>query len=193
MFFAIFAMWAVQMIRTGADVELNLNINIFNDLILVGRNTYVGIEYVDAHGLTYGKTMLSGLIGTVPSFERILTNLFGMNIRNYGSAELFTDYTFRYKRKRFGLGTNIFIDIFLSFGYIGTFLLLMILGGFVKFSLNKADSLNYYYFIIYTVLIANSVYFVRAGYTYPIKLLIWTLVIANFNLTENGKPPTLAA
>jgi len=187
MFFAILLMWTVQLTRTGSDVELKQGISVFKDLILVNRNTYVGIEYVDKYGFTYGKTMLSGIIGVVPSLERILTNLFGLDIRSFGSAELFTDYTFGSSRNSFGLGTNIFIDIFISFGYLGTFLLLMLLGFFVKLSFNKVNSFNYYYYVIYTILIANSVYVVRAGYTYPFKLLIWTLVIANLNLAFSRK------
>ena len=179
-FSAILLMWVVQQTRVGSEVKLSNGASVLKDLTIVDRDTYIGIEYVNKYGLTYGKTMLNGIIGVFPSLERILTTLFGLNTRNFGSAELFTDYTFK-GDSGFGLGTNIFIDIFLSFGYVGTYLLLFLLGFFVKHAYEKLNVLSYYYYIIYTVLIASSVYMVRSSFTYPLRLLIWSLILGNIN------------
>lgn len=179
--FAIIFMFVIQQTRVGAQIKLSTGFDVVKDLTIVDRNTYIGIQMADNNGFTYGKTMLIGVIGVVPSLERFLTEFFGINIDNFGSAELFTSYTFHNNPNRFGLGTNIFIDIFLSFGYIGTFLLMFYLGFFISNAYAKSNASNYYYYIIYTVMIANSVYMVRASFTYPLKLLIWSLFIGLLN------------
>jgi oligosaccharide repeat unit polymerase len=179
--FAIISMWIIQQTRSGINVQLNAGVGVFKDLTIVNRNTYIGIEYTDKYGYTYGKSMINGVVGVIPTFERFLNNLFGIEISRWGSAEIFTDYTFRGKPNNLGLGTNIFIDIFLSFGYVGTFLLMFLLGYFVKYAYNKTNELSYNYYIIYTVLVASSVFWVRSGFAFPIRLILWSLIIGNLN------------
>jgi oligosaccharide repeat unit polymerase len=178
---AICIMWVFQKTRTGSAVVVEEGSNILSDLTIVSRATYTGIEIVDKSGFTWGKNMMSGVIGTIPSLERLLSTSFGVDMIKTGSAEIFTDYTFSDAKKRFGLGTNIFIDTYLSFGYIGTFLLMMILGLVIAKARSGISNGNYYSFIVYTAFFSCSVFYGRTAYTYPMRIVIWSLILAKLN------------
>ena len=184
---AILFMWVIQTFRTGLSIESAPEVKeLISDLTIPTRSTYSGMEYIEQYGYTYGMNMSGGVIGVVPSLERILIQIFGLDSRSLGSAEILTDYSWGY-RNGVGLGTNIIADLNMSFGLTGVLLFMFILGYFVNRHLDKAKKLNYYSIIIYACMMSYSVFLVRASYTHPTKLIIWSLMVGVLNKSLSQK------
>ena len=184
---SIFCMSLIQSYRATNTVSAPRSIGkTIIDLVIVTRNTYVSLEYVENYGFTYGETMSRGVIGIIPSLERIIINDFGVDSDELGSAETLTKYTLGSKRT-LGLGTNIVADIYMSFGIPGLIILMYSLGYFVRSKFIGAINLSYFSLISYTVLVSYSVFLVRSTYTHPLKLLVWCFIISKLNilLTSN--------
>lgn len=176
MFLGIFSMWIIQNNRAKQDInmgEVNY-VMLFTDLTIPSRTLYVGMEYVEKNGYTYGKSMMAGILGVIPK----LPSLFSDSIREMGSAELITNYTYdslgSFSERRTGLGTTIIADIYLSFGTWGVVCLMFFLGRFVYIHQRRANS-NVYSLIILAAMLANSVFLVRASYTHTIRYILWSL------------------
>jgi oligosaccharide repeat unit polymerase len=184
---SIFAMYFIQLNRSGHSIGLSSDVVfVVKDLVIPARNNYICIEYVDKYGYTYGKNMGGGLIGVIPSLERILVTYFDVNPRTFGSAEIFTDYTLG-TSPTVGLGTTIIADIYLSFGVSGIIVLMYLLGYFSKSIYLRAIQLDYYSIIAYAAITSFSVYWVRTTYTHPLRLLLWCLLIAYLNKILTNK------
>jgi oligosaccharide repeat unit polymerase len=184
----IVSMWIIQLFRSGLIIQSPANFAmVISDLVIPGRNNYIAIEYVDKFGYTYGENMLGGLIGAVPSLERILVNIFDFNSRLLGSAEVFTDYSLG-SSPSVGLGTTIIADIYISFGVLGVIILMASLGYFTKSQYVKAIQLSYYSMISYAAITSFAVFWVRSTYTNPVRLLLWCFIIAKLNKIMTNKP-----
>lgn len=182
MLIAIFSMWIFQNVRSNVEVESEkLNpIMIFTDLTIPSRTIYEAMDYVDDYGFTYGKTMVTGMVAVVPKLASFL------NMSESGSAEVLTNETYdklHYRGSRTGLGTTVISDIYLSFGLVGVVILMYFLGLFVSVSQKKALQLNYYGIIIYSALLSNSVFLARSSFTYPVRNIVWGLVVAMLVVT----------
>ena len=184
---ATMGMWMIQFSRVGAQVETIENgAVLIRDLTIPTRSTYSCMEYIEQNGYTYGKNMLGGLIGAVPSLERALVVLFGLDTRSIGSAEVLTDFTLG-PDPFVGLGTNVIADLFLSFGLFGVVFFMFLLGWFVNFHHYKAKMKQYYSIIIYACMMSFSVFLVRSTYTHPFKLIVWCLLIGLLNKSLSQK------
>lgn len=187
MFMGIFLMWIIQYSRVGREIDsLTSYAAIISDLTFTTRSTYTCLEYVDKYGYSYGLNMLGGLIGIIPSIGTLFIQFLGIDPRTLGSAETLTRFSLG-DNPTFGLGTNIIADIYLSFGFIGVIIFMYFLGGFVNRHLFRANKLNYYSLIIYTVMISYSVFLVRTTYTHPVKIIVWSLIIARLNMIFTRK------
>jgi len=188
--FAILAtlgMWMIQFSRVGAQVESVENgAELIRDLTIPTRSTYSCMEYIEQNGYTYGKNMLGGIIGAVPSLERLLVQLFGLDSRSIGSAEVLTDFTLG-PDPFVGLGTNVIADLFLSFGLPGVLFFMFLLGYFVNLNHYRAKMKHYYSIIIYASMMSFSVFLVRSTYTHPFRLIVWSLLIGLLNRSFSQK------
>jgi oligosaccharide repeat unit polymerase len=184
---AIIGMWLIQNNRTGTAIESGPKIEeMISDLTIPTRSIYSCMEYVEENGYTYGASMSGGLMGAVPSLERLLIRFFGFDPFSISSAEVLTVYTLG-PNPYVGLGTSIITDIFLSFGIIGVIVLMFFLGFFVNQQMQNAKANKYYSIIIYTCLMSFCVYLVRSTYTHPFKLIVWCLIIALLNKSLSQK------
>lgn len=180
-------MWLIQFTRTGEQVEsIEKGSEFIRDLTIPTRSTYSCMEYIEQFGHTWGQNLLGGLIGAVPSLERLLVVSFGVDPRSLGSAEILTDYTLG-PDPYVGLGTNIIADLFLSFGLFGVIILMSLLGFLVNWSQYKAKLMNYYSIIVYASFMSYSVFLARTTYTHPAKLIIWSLIIGLLNKSLSQK------
>ncbi|HET9570354.1 MAG TPA: O-antigen polymerase [Bacteroidales bacterium] len=180
-------MWLIQFTRVGVEVEsIQKGTELIRDFTIPTRSTYSCMEYIEQYGHTWGRNMTGGLIGVVPSLERVLVTVFGVSPRSLGSAEVLTDFTLG-PDPYVGLGTNIIADLFLSFDVFGVILFMFLLGYFINKSQAEAKKLNYYYMIIYASLMSYSVFLVRTTYTHPAKLIVWCLIIGVLNKSISQK------
>lgn len=177
---AIALMWIFQNVRSRRSIDAqNINIAmVFTDLTIPSRATFVGLEYVDTHGYTYGRNMMGGIVGIVP----FLASIINIDTVTASSAELLTEYSFDKLKVndkfQVGLGTNVIADIFLSFGEVGVVIFMYFLGWFVCYVQRKTVRLNYYSMVVYSALVANSVFLARASYTHPLRYIVIGLLVA---------------
>lgn len=180
-------MWLIQFTRTGEQVEsIEKGSEFIRDLTIPTRSTYSCMEYIEQFGHTWGHNLLGGLIGIIPSLERLLVLTIGLDSRSLGSAEILTDYTLG-PDPYVGLGTNIIADCFLSFDIFGVIILLFVLGYLVNWSQYRAQLLNYYSMIVYSCFMSFSVFLARTTYTHPAKLIVWCLIIGVLNKSLSQK------
>jgi oligosaccharide repeat unit polymerase len=184
---SIFSMFIVQINRSGRDIFSSFELaKVLSDLTIVSRATYSSLEYVSLYGFTYGKSMLVGIIGIIPSLESIIIDNSSFTRNDFGSAEVLTTFTLGTDRN-VGLGTNLIADIYLSFGLIGLIFLMFFLGNFISKKDFEAQNLNYFSLVSLTVLLSYTVFIARSSYTIPIKLLVWCYFISKINLLLTNK------
>lgn len=189
-FFGIIAMWLVGRLRGGREItEDTIQLaNLVKDIVLPARNNYLVFEIVEESGHTWGYTMSGGIIGTIPSLERVLT-IFGLDSRKIGSATYFTDYTYPAGDAPFGLGTMLQADAYLSFGILGVFIVFGMIGYWVSYIYSSLRNNSYYAYVVYAALMAHAIFWIRAEAFYPLKIILWSSLIAYFNrhIVINGK------
>lgn len=173
----VFVLASLSYMRSG-DGKISNIFDAFIDIIVVNRNTFAAIEYVNNNGYTYGTSMLSYILQPIPFGQSIIFNAFNLDPYYTSSASLLTTEALGYERS-LGLGTNIIADVYLSFGVIGVISFMFFAGWFVAKSKYLA-SYRINYMIIYTVLVANSVFLVRAEFFYCLQEIIWCLIVFYF-------------
>lgn len=172
----IFILAFISYTRGGGDFSLQSFWDLFIDLIVVNRNSFIAIDYVDTHGFTYGISMLSYLLKPIPFLQGFVFNLFGINPSSGSSAMLFSVETLG-ENPAFGVGTNIIADLYLAFGAVGVAIFMYVGGRFVAAMRMKAASHCTSGIVIYTLLVANAVYQVRAEYFYSLQSILWSLLL----------------
>ena len=137
----IIGMWIVQNLRSSNEINTSLEspVLIFTDMTIPSRTTYEAMEYVDKNGITFGKTMSAAIIGLMPGMAGIIM---GNDTKEFGSAEALTEYTYKKlgtpKEYQIGLGTNTVADTYLSFGLIGTIILMFFLARLINWFESQA-------------------------------------------------------
>lgn len=173
----IIGMWVIGQTRSGNGLSsLGNPILLLMDLTVPSRNTYAVYEYVEKNGFTYGSSFV-GVFTVIP----LLSNFLGLT---KGSGELLT-FSFLDENPNYeqiGLGTTVIADIYIAFGCLGVIIIMYYLGCFVNKYTYRAKSLDYYSLIIYAALISVSVFIVRGYVTVPLRPVVWSLVIAYWNL-----------
>ena len=146
-------------------------VDLFMDLIVNNRNTFVAIDYVDNHGITYGISMLGNIFRIIPMLSGYLHPLLGLSVYETTSSLLITKEALG-EGSILGLGTSIIADIYLAFGVCGVMIFMGILGYFIHYLENKMKYNYIYSIIIYVTLMSYSVTLVRAEYFYSLNQIV---------------------
>ncbi len=170
----VIAMYGVLLFRSRSEFQINDLASVLSDLIINSRNSYVAVDYVDTHGLSFGTTMIMYLIAPFPFLQNFIVQVFGINPSEMSSSLLITCDTLG-NDPDFGLGTNIIADIYLAFGTFGVAVFMIILGYFVC-SLQKGAKTNIYALTAYAIMMSYSVFLVRAEYFFFLRPMLWTLL-----------------
>lgn len=174
-------MFYVLVSRSGVDsssVNYGL-LDIFSDLIINNRNTYVAIDYVDRFGITWGESMLLSVCSPIPFLQSVVCNLFNLNPTDLSSSFLITKLSLGVDSNfDLGFGTNIIADLYIAFGLIGVIVGMFVLGYFISY-LSANSRNNIYIQTGCLVLMSYSIYIVRAEYFVFFRMLIWSLCIVN--------------
>lgn len=169
-------MYIIQITRAGNELSFKLESPLLMaaDLTIPYRSTFEAMRYVDDYGFTFGKNMTGGILRSFP----IVAGAIVGESRDFGSAELLTDYYFisHPNFTKFGLGTNIVADLYLSFGTIGVILFMFLLGYIINKLVIYAKHGNLYSTITLSALLANSVFLARASYTHAVVYILWSVV-----------------
>ncbi|MCC9061741.1 O-antigen polymerase [Flavobacterium piscisymbiosum] len=167
----VLAMFGINLLR-GGDTTLEL-VDSVMDLVICNRNTYVSIDYVDVHGLTFGKSMLSVLLAPIPMMQSIIFSIFNIDSWDTSSALIISRISLGDKGS-LGFGTNIIADLYMSFGLLGVVFFMFLLGKYIAKLLYFAKN-NIYALVGYSVMISYSVFIVRAEFFFFSRFLLWGL------------------
>lgn len=170
-------MCLIGIYRSGNGDESKNIADIVMDLIVCNRNNYVAIEYANEHGYSYGQSFLSYILSVIPFSQQIIYTIFNINPINGSSALIITNETLG-DTSSLGMGTTIIADLYLSFGAGGCVFFMALLGWFIGFIMYQGKN-NIYALTCYGVMMAFSVYLVRAEYFYFARTLVWSLVLIN--------------
>ncbi|QGY46570.1 O-antigen polysaccharide polymerase Wzy [Maribellus comscasis] len=163
--------------RTQNESQFQSIYSLTQSFVVNNRNLYVGMEYVDKNGINWGSTsILTATISVVPFAQSAIEKLTGYELQT--SSDFLTTLTFG-KQRSYGLGSNLVVDVYLSFGSVGAVLLFLLFGRFIESIRKKVlqDTTNIYFSIIYFTLLSYSIYYPRTGLFMPMKYIIWTLII----------------
>ena len=159
-------------------MKLNSFYDIGMDLIVNNRNLYTGYEYVEKHGISYGKSMYHQLFSPFPKLPSLFTQLvFNSDPVDLSTARILTkEYDAHY-----GLGTNMVIDLYMNFGVLGVIIFMFVLGFIAsKFQREAYYSNNFNYIIAYVFLVALAIYMPRSTIFDPLRPIIWAILLYQF-------------
>ena len=180
------ALSIIGVYRVGGNVDNFAFVDVFMDLIINNRNTFVAVDYVDHEGITFGKSMLACVFRVIPFLSSLMHNLLNLNTSETSSSILLTKETLG-DDFTLGLGTSIIADLYLGFGVVGVIFFMWILGIIIKYLENKVHQNNIYHIIIYAVFISQAVYIVRSEYFFSLNQIVlcvffyWLISKLTFN------------
>lgn len=153
----------------------------FSDLTAISRNIYVGYEYKENYGFYKPERIILLSLTPIPLLPTLISNhLLGEEYSSYSSSsKIITSHSSFIKEGPSlmgGLGTHAVIDVYISWGIIGTILLFLILGHVVNISYLNIHN-NIYYAMIYFVLTAFSIYIPRSTIYEQYRLIVWILAL----------------
>lgn len=171
----------VRMGETFEMASLTSGFELGNDLTINNRSLYVLMEYVDLHGISWGKSFLMHILAAFPFAQSIFLSVTGIDPSEINSALLVTYSHFnRGDENLFGLGTNLIGDIYLGFGTPGVIILMSLLGYFVKTLYARISNGNILSILFYMILFMDVIYLPRSSYFVSVRPLVWCYVIYYF-------------
>lgn len=177
---AIF-MTFLGVIRSGGTFSFDSTSTVFDfgkELTINNRSLYVLMEYVDEKGITFGKSMLMGVLSIIPFGQRIYLMLTSDPLSSISSGVLVTDLYFDTSYdERIGLGTNIIGDIYLAFGIVGVLALMFFLGRFVTYVYKRASTGSNISILMYGVLFMDAIYYPRSTFLTSARAIVWVFLI----------------
>lgn len=153
-----------------------------NEIIINNRSSFVLVDYADQNGHSYGKTWSVNFFSVVPFGQSFAQKVLGIPKKDFSSTHLTTWIEFGDDDPdAFGMGTNLIGDIYLCFGAIGVLVFMLLFGRVVRTVHDKSIESYSYYQMFYIILIALSVYYVRANLFCPLQMLAWSYVLGLLN------------
>jgi len=164
--------------RGAAKFEVNSVVDIGMDLIVNNRNLYVGYDYANKNGLSYGKSMIRYLFAPFPGIPGFTTYvLFDSTPNDLSSGTIITDIS----HSTYGLGSNIVIDLYMGFGLIGVVFFMFLLGfAVIKLQIKAHQRIKFGYVIGYIFLVAYSIYLPRSTVFEPLRHILWAIGLFYF-------------
>lgn len=162
----------------GQSIQVESNSNMLDfaaDLIINNRNLYVLVDYADTNGITYGVTMLSGVLGLVPYLGSFVSEKFNIPLDLMFTPGFNTYLEFGHG-SQYGLGGNMVADVYLSFGIFGVVIAFFAFGLFASFIISRYKY-NVKAYIVYFILAGTSVYINRESYLLPFRTIVYTLIM----------------
>ena len=164
----------VGLLRIDESTDNLKFVDIFMDLIINNRNTFLAIELVDENGITYGKSLLAYILRAIPFLSGIVHSLFNLSTIETSSSYLFTYETFG-SDLTIGVGSNIIADLYLAFGVTGVIIFMLLLGMFIKFLEREVEYNNVFAILTYAIMMSQSVFLTRSEYFFPLNIIVLSL------------------
>ncbi len=151
------------------------------DLSSTARILYKSLEHVpEKHDYFYGKSMLSAILSPIPFLNSIflqVTDFSKSSLREFSTSDYIT-YLIQGRFNKWGEGSNLFAEIYMNFGVIGTALIMFILGiVFKKIHIEISLFNRLSYILIATMLSSYVIYWPRSSLFGVAKPIVWALII----------------
>lgn len=182
----IIMLYCTSLLRTGSDVSI-LRLHIpkiiespllsLSDLIAVARNLYIGMEYVDTHGILYGQSFVPFLFAPIPLLPTIMPPiLISKTTLEVSTSEILFQFSgdYWYPENLSGLGGGCIIDLYMNVG---------LLCGAIFFLLGKVVCVSYknqhniYWLVTYVTLLSSAVFMPRGHIFISFRTIVWSLII----------------
>lgn len=153
-----------------------------SDLTSISRNLYVGYEYKEKYGLYKPERIFLLAISPIPFLPSLISNnLLNDEYSSYSStAKIITQQTSFIKQGHSlsgGAGTHAVIDVYMSWGLLGTIIMFLLLGYIVNLS-HKNSRKNIYYACVYFGLTAYSISMPRGSLFSAYRLVILLMLLS---------------
>lgn len=146
------------------------------------RCLHYAMDYVPSkHPFLHGSFQFRDLFSIIPASNSIL-NTFMDSSFQYTSSAYFITYINQGKHYKYGDGSNVVADLYLSFGITGVVIGLFIFGLFLKylevicFSCNITE-ISYFIYALAFAYIGFAIYMSRATILMPLKYASFTYII----------------
>lgn len=123
----------------------------------------------------YGKTYVGGLFGVIPFGSSFVVNTFNIETKYLDSAYYYT-YLGQGDNPSYGEGSEILADLYLNFGLIGTFLLMLLFGlysGKCYLGMRRSQII---YVLLYSILLISALSINRGTIFYIYKSSFYILL-----------------
>lgn len=148
------------------------------DLVINVWTLYLGYGYTADNGINWGETWLKHILGVIPFAQRFVESAFGIKL--VSSADIFTREALG-PFSTWGLGTNLVSSVYIAFGFVGCILGFLTLGFSIELARSKLNYRNSVWLnICYFTLVSISIYYSRAEFLTPLKMIAWTYFIYLF-------------
>lgn len=142
------------------------------DFADLGYNTDYLIRYTDKNGAIYFQGLLGMLLSGIPYLGNAI-----LNTIKYETVEASATLTTESVESTSGLGTSLIGDLYYTAGFAWVIFYMFLLG-YVMSRLYHADRwLNIYWLIFYSYMVANSVYYIRSSWAFPITVIEYASII----------------
>lgn len=139
------------------------------------------IDYVDKNGSAHGSNMLYQLFSVIPFMQGILSKTGLIGSAAPTSSSFYTSYFDSYS----GLGTGIISDLYYSFGSIGVYVLMFVMGFFVKKITHFRTPYGYLMLLVFA---GNAIFASRVEYLYIVRTLSFSVIFFWLISLVAGKP-----
>lgn len=142
------------------------------DFADLGYNTDFLIDYTDKNEPIYYRGILGAFLSGIPYLGSVL--LHAIDYKGpISTATLCTESVIASS----GLGTSLIGDLYYSAGFVWV-VIFMFLFGYLMSRLYHADrNLNIYWLIFYSYMVANSVYYIRSSWLFPITVIEYAFIL----------------
>lgn len=161
--------------RGIGNIQFGSFFDIGMDLIVNNRNLYVGYDYANKNGFSYGRGMIRYIFAPIPVIPSLMTDLlFDATPSELSSGIVITNEA----NASWGLGTNIIADLYMEFSFIGVIFFMFSLGYIVtKLQVKAYQNRNYAFIIGYIFLVGFSIFLPRATIFEPLRHVVWAICL----------------
>lgn len=142
------------------------------------RILYRALDVVpDAHPYLNGVSIGANIVDVIPFGGTVLLQVTDLPFF-YTNSTIFFTVLGQGQFYTYGEGSEIIADLYINFGFWITLLIFLLFGYFISYLTFHAHyNKNHKLIIIYIFLIISAIYINRSNFLYPLKLIIWALVI----------------
>ena len=141
------------------------------DFAGLGYNTDYLIDYTDKHGTTNFQGLPISLLSGVPYLGSLIISTTGISGPD-GSATVCNDSILGT-----GLGTSLIGDLYYTGGFVWVVVFMLLFGYSMSRLYHSDKKINIYLLVFYCYMVANSVYYIRSSWDFPITEIEYAMII----------------